>query len=73
MFLPSLVFIIFAILYHLQVTKHVPSFTMFDLMMHSTHFIYGYMVLDIWYWTYGKELCRKRKPAATTTWATHFD
>ena len=42
---------------------------MFYLTMHSTHFIYGYMALDI-----GKEQfrLRERKPAATT-WATPSD
>ena len=36
---------------------------MFYLMMHSTHFIYGYMDMD--------HLDSERKPAATT-WATLF-
>ena len=42
---------------------------MFYLMMHSTHFIYGYMVIDIWQRTTEIE----RKPAATATWATLSD
>ena len=42
---------------------------MFALMMHSTHFIYGYMVLEI---GKGPFIYRERKPAATT-WATLSD
>ena len=40
---------------------------MFYLMMHSTHFIYGYMASDIWQRTI--QIAREETPAATT-WAT---
>ena len=42
---------------------------MFYLTMHSTHFIYGYMVSDIWCRTTQTE----KKPTAATTWATLSD
>ena len=38
---------------------------MFYLMMHSTHFIYGYMVAD--------HSDSERKPSAATTWVTISD
>ena len=42
---------------------------MFYLTTHSTHFIYGYMVSDIWYRTIQ---IGDKKPAVAT-WAALFD
>ena len=44
---------------------------MFYLMMHSTHFIYGYMVLDIWLRTILLEM-REREMFYLMTHSTHF-
>ena len=43
---------------------------MFYLVIHSTHFIYGYMASDIWYRFAEIAL---RKPAANTKWAILFN
>ena len=35
-------------LYHKAIKKQLMRKEVFYLMMHSTHFIYGYMASDIW-------------------------
>ena len=47
----ALVRILFMVTWHQSYSKFITGYAtreMFYLMTHSTHFIYGYMVSDIW-------------------------